>query len=184
MRSRASGRRDRRLRGLVPVPVPVPVPLAWAVAACSFVAVRVFVAGRALVAARVSVATRAGACRSTGAVTAEFAVLMPVLVVILSLTLAAGAAGVAKLRCIDAARSAARLAARHESSSTALTAARSAAPDHASIRLAAGGDLVRVEVTAQVPLPLPGRPTVEVGATSVAMLEPNALGAIAGGING
>jgi Flp pilus assembly protein TadG len=108
---------------------------------------------------------------SRGSVTAEFAVLFPVLALMLAAVLAAGSAGVAKLRCIDAARSAVRMAARHESSSAALAAARSAGPAGAVVRLSEVGEFVRVEVTARVPLPLPGRPTVEVAATSVAQLE-------------
>jgi Flp pilus assembly protein TadG len=109
--------------------------------------------------------------RSRGSVTAEFAVVLPVLVILLAAVLAAGAAGVAKLRCIDAARSAARLAARHEPSSVALDAARSAGPQGASVQLSTVGELVRVQVTARVRLPLPGRPTVELSAASVAQLE-------------
>jgi Flp pilus assembly protein TadG len=111
--------------------------------------------------------------RTDGSVTAEFAVLLPAVVVMLAMVLAAASAGVAKLRCIDAARSAARLAARHESASTALAAAHSAAPGGASVGLSAVGDLVRVQVSTQVPLPLPGRPRVQVGATAVALLEQN-----------
>jgi TadE-like protein len=107
----------------------------------------------------------------SGSVTAEFAVVLPVLALMLAAVLAAGSAGVAKLRCIDAARSAARLAARHEPEPVALAAARSAGPDGAVVRLSVTGDLVRVQVTARVRLPLPGRPTVELGATSVAELE-------------
>ncbi|HST84245.1 MAG TPA: TadE family type IV pilus minor pilin [Kineosporiaceae bacterium] len=103
--------------------------------------------------------------------TAEFAVVLPVLAVMLAAVLAAGSAGVAKLRCIDAARSAARLAARHEPAAAALAAARSAGPAGAVVRLSVAGDLVRVRVTARVQLPLPGRPTVELSATSVAQLE-------------
>ena len=108
---------------------------------------------------------------SRGSVTAEFAVVLPVLALMLAAVLAASSAGVAKLRCIDAARSAARLAARHEPAAATLAAARSAAPRGAVIGLSAAGDLVRVQVTARVQLPLPGRPTVELGATSVAQLE-------------
>jgi hypothetical protein len=78
---------------------------------------------------------------------------------------------VAKLRCIDAARSAARLAARHETNAVALSTARAAGPAGAVVHLSSGPDLVRVQVSARVPLPLPGRPTVEVGATSVAQVE-------------
>ena len=103
--------------------------------------------------------------------TAEFAVLLPAVVVMLAMVLAAASAGVAKLRCIDAARTAARLAARHESSSTVLAAAHSAGPRDAAVRLSVAGDLVRVQVTARVSLPLPGRPSVEVDGISIAHLE-------------
>jgi len=109
--------------------------------------------------------------RSRGSVTAEFAVVLPILALMLAAVLAAGSAGVAKLRCIDAARSAARLAARHESASMVLAAARSAGPDGATVQLSTTGELVRVQVTARVRLPLPGRPTVELGAISVAQVE-------------
>ena len=109
--------------------------------------------------------------RSRGSVTAEFAVVLPVLALMLAAVLAAGSAGVAKLRCIDAARSAAQLAARHEPSTVALAAARAAGPEGAAVQLSTAGDLVRVQVTARVRLPLPGRPTVELGASSVAQLE-------------
>jgi hypothetical protein len=123
--------------------------------------------------------------RSSGSVTAEFALVLPVLALILAAVLAAGSAGVAKLRCIDAARSAARLAARHEPASMAMAAARAAGPDGAAVRLSTAGDLVRVQVTARVRLPLPGRPTVELEATSVAQLEEVPPGAEpSGGING
>jgi hypothetical protein len=118
--------------------------------------------------------------RSRGSVTAEFAVLLPALVLLLATVLAAGSAGVAKLRCIDAARSAARLAARHESPAAVLAVARTAGPDRAQVRLWTTGDLVRVQVTARVALALPGGPAVEVGAVSVAQLEE----AGAGGIDG
>jgi hypothetical protein len=103
-------------------------------------------------------------------VTAEFAVVLPVLVLVLAAVVGAGSAGVAKLRCIDAARSAARLAARHEPAAAA-AAARSAGPEGAVVQLSTTGDLVRVRVTARVRLPLPGRPTVELAAEAVANIE-------------
>jgi len=110
--------------------------------------------------------------RSRGSVTAEFAVVLPVLTLMLAAVLAAGSAGVAKLRCVDAARSAARLAARHEPPATTLAAARSVGPEGALVQLSTTGELVRVRVSARVRLPLPGRPAVDLEATSVAQLEP------------
>lgn len=110
--------------------------------------------------------------RSRGSVTAEFAVVLPVLALVVAAVVGAGWAGVAKLRCIDAARSAARLAARHEPAPVVVAAARSAGPEGAAVSLSAAGDLVRVRVTARVRLPLPGRPTVELEADAVAPVEP------------
>ena len=115
-------------------------------------------------------AGRAGG-RCQGSVTAEFAVVLPVLVLLLAAVLGAGAAGVAELRCIDAARTAARLVARHEPAAVATAAARAAGPEGATVRSSRVGELVRVEVTARVRLPLPGRPTVELTAASVAQVE-------------
>jgi Flp pilus assembly protein TadG len=118
--------------------------------------------------------------RARGSVTAEFAVALPVVTLMLAAVLAAGSAGVAKLRCIDAARSAARLAARHEPVPVTLTAARSAGPQGAVVSLSTAGGFARVQVSARVRLPLPGRPTVELGATSVAHLEEVPAGGGAG----
>jgi Flp pilus assembly protein TadG len=104
-------------------------------------------------------------------VTAEFAVLLPGFVLLLAIVLSAGSAATAKLRCVDAARSAARLAARHESSSVVLAAAHAAGPAGASVQISEAGQLVRVRVSAQVSLALPGRPRLGVEATAVALLE-------------
>jgi Flp pilus assembly protein TadG len=109
--------------------------------------------------------------RSRGSVTAEFAVLLPGLALLLAVVLSAGSAAAAQLRCIDAARSAARLAARHESPSAVVAAARSAGPAGASVQVARAAGLVRVQVRAEVPLLLPGHPSLGVAATAVAPME-------------
>jgi TadE-like protein len=129
----------------------------------------------------VGVGPRGGHARSErvsrGSVTAEFALLLPSLVLLIGLLVGAAAAGVAQVRCIDAARSAARLAARHESTGAVLEAARSAGPSGAVVRVSGGGPasggagLVRVVVSARVSLPLPGRPGLSVSASSTARLE-------------
>jgi TadE-like protein len=119
---------------------------------------------------------------SRGSVTAEFAVLLPGLVFLLAAVLAAGSAAVAQVRCVDAARSAARLAARHESGSVVVQAGRAAGPAGSSVRVSAGSQLVRVRVSAEVALPLPGRPRLAVGAMSTARLEaPPAQGPVLAG---
>jgi Flp pilus assembly protein TadG len=109
--------------------------------------------------------------RTRGSVTAEFAVLLPGMALLLAAVLAAGSAATAQLRCIDAARSAARLAARHESQSSVLAAGRSAAPAGALIQVSEAGDQVRAQVRAEISLPLPGRPALGMSAVSVAQLE-------------
>jgi hypothetical protein len=106
-----------------------------------------------------------------GSVTAEFAVLLPGLALLIALMMSAAAVAVAQLKCIDAARSAARLAARHEPSSAVLAAARSTGPGGAEIQVSSGTGAVVVRVRAQVSLPLPGRPTLGVSSTSVARME-------------
>jgi hypothetical protein len=106
-----------------------------------------------------------------GSVTAEFAALLPALALLLAAVLAAGTAAVAQVRCVDAARTGARLAARHESGPAVLAAALAAGPRGARVTVTAAGPLVRVRVSAGVGLPLPGHPALTVEATSAARLE-------------
>jgi hypothetical protein len=112
--------------------------------------------------------------RCRGSVTAEFALLLPGLTLLLAVLLSAAAAATAQLKCVDAARSAARLAARHESPSVVLAAARSAGPAGAQARVTSGSGAVVVRVRARVSLPLPGRPALAIGSTAVARLEESA----------
>jgi hypothetical protein len=72
-----------------------------------------------------------------------------------------------QVRCVDAAREAARLAARGDDGS-ASDAARSIAPDGAAVQLRRDGGFVVATVTARSPL-LPG---VTVAAEAVAAAEP------------
>jgi hypothetical protein len=78
----------------------------------------------------------------------------------------------AQLRCLDAARAAARLAARHDSAATIMSVARTAAPDGATVAVSQDGDLVRVQIVARLALPLPGHPALMLRASSTAALEP------------
>jgi hypothetical protein len=70
-----------------------------------------------------------------------------------------------QIRCVDAAREAARLAARGDDGSHA---ARAVAPDGAAVQLRRDGDLVVATVTARSPL-LPG---ITVEGQAVAAVEP------------
>ncbi|UNO40682.1 TadE family type IV pilus minor pilin [Streptomyces sp. MST-110588] len=103
--------------------------------------------------------------RDGGFVTAEAAVVAPVLVLFTGLLLWGVMAACAQIRCVDAARAGARAAARSEPSSAVLKAARDAAPPGAQVLLTRNGDLVRVRVDAAAPgtgplsLPLRGEAT-------------------------
>jgi hypothetical protein len=72
-----------------------------------------------------------------------------------------------QVRCVDAAREAARLAARGDERS-ALEAARGVAPAGAQVRLRRDGEFVVATVTARSNL----LPALAIGATGVAALEP------------
>jgi len=100
-------------------------------------------------------ASRVGRLRrepSAGAVTAETAVALPALVMVLALALWAVGAVNAQLRCVDAARLAARAVARGDDPSTATSRAKSAGPPGATVRVTQTAGLVTVEVRAERPL--------------------------------
>ena len=105
-------------------------------------------------------------------VTAETAVVLPVLLLVLAGAVAAVIVVGGQLRCVDAAREAARAAARGEAAAVVADLAARAAPDGAVTTVSAGGDTVRVTVSARIaPLgPVPLRITVS--ADAVALREP------------
>jgi Flp pilus assembly protein TadG len=107
-----------------------------------------------------------------GMVTAETAVVLPVLLLVLAGAVAAVTVVGAQLRCVDAAREGARAAARGEDTSLVTALAGRAAPDGATTTVAVDGATVTVTVAAQVaPLgPVPLR--VPVSASAVAQREP------------
>lgn len=109
-------------------------------------------------------------------VTAETAVVLPVLLLVLAGAVAAITVVGAQLRCVDAAREGARAAARGEPAAVVRQIAVAAAPDGAGAGVAVEGDLVRVTVTAVIaPLgPVPWRATVS--AEAVARWEPGVEG--------
>lgn len=78
-----------------------------------------------------------GLGRQSGAVTAEFAVALPAVLLLLAVALAFFTLGVDQIRCIDAARAGAREAARGESTSVVVRAASRLAP--AGSRVAVSG---------------------------------------------
>jgi Flp pilus assembly protein TadG len=109
-------------------------------------------------------------------VTAETAVVLPVLLVVLAGAVAAITVVGAHLRCVDAAREGARAAARGEDIAVVTAIVERAAPADAVTTVTTGDDEVRVTVTAAIaPLgPVPLRITVS--AEAVAVREPGAGG--------
>ena len=105
-------------------------------------------------------------------VTAETAVVLPVLLLVLAGAVAAVTVVGAQLRCVDAAREGARAAARGEDPAVVRAVTARVAPDRAVTTVAVAGDEVRVTVSAEVVPVGPVRLGVEVGATAVARLEP------------
>lgn len=105
-------------------------------------------------------------------VTAETAVVLPVLLLVLAAAVGALVVVGAQLRCVDAAREGARAAARGEAPESVGRVSRAAAPGGAITTSAVDGTTVTVTVTAPVhPLgPVPFR--VRVSASATAELEP------------
>ena len=109
--------------------------------------------------------------RDRGAATAELAVLLPAVVVLTALCVSAVGAAALHLRCLDAARAAAREVARGEASSSVVAAARDRVPGAAVEVREVGHGLVAVEVTARAGLAGWGGAGVEVGGEAVAVSE-------------
>lgn len=85
-----------------------------------------------------------------GSATAELAMALPSLVVVLLLALQVLLAVAAQLRCVDAAAVAARAAARGEPDAVVVDAAEAVAPDGASVAVERVDGQVRVRVAASV----------------------------------
>jgi hypothetical protein len=107
--------------------------------------------------------------REQGSATAEFAAALPVLVVLLLTGFTGVRATLAKLRCVDAAREAARVAARGEPGEAA---GRRVAPDGATISVRVDGDVVRAVVRVRVRPLGPRLPAFTVDGSAAAAAEP------------
>jgi len=109
-------------------------------------------------------------------VTAETAVVLPVLLFVLAAAVAAVTLLGAQLRCVDAAREGARAAARGETDAAVSRLVARLTPGGASTRVSGDGDEVRVTVTVRVaplgPLPL----AVTLSGAAVAVREPGNAG--------
>ncbi|HET7529593.1 MAG TPA: TadE family type IV pilus minor pilin [Mycobacteriales bacterium] len=116
----------------------------------------------------------AGPTADEGMVTAELAVALPTVVVVLLAAVTAVAAVGTQLRCTDAAASAARLLARGEPAAVARTAADAVVGGAPEIRISTAAGEVSVIVRAPVRFPLLGRllPLPAVAAEFRQPLEP------------
>lgn len=110
----------------------------------------------------------------SGSVTAEAAVVLPVLLVVLAMAVWVLAAVSTQLRCTDAAGVAARAAARGDSAAAVVKAGRAVAPRGAGVDVQVGQETVQVQVHARV-RPLGGAlsalPGLEVSGRAVAARE-------------
>ncbi|MFC8230382.1 TadE family type IV pilus minor pilin [Streptomyces sp. NPDC057287] len=104
-----------------------------------------------------------------GAVTAEAAMVLPVLVAFVLALAWALVAAADQIRCVDAARAGARAAARSEPEHAVRAAAREAAPGRARVAVERSGELWRVRVEA--PTPGPGPLSLTLRAEAVALAE-------------
>ena len=102
--------------------------------------------------------------------TAEFAIALPSLVLLIGVMLAVAGVGRAQLGCIDGARAGARLAARGESAARVAAAVMAASPQ-AAITLTRSGGEVRVGVRASVRMPMTAAPPIWVACSAVAVDE-------------
>lgn len=85
-----------------------------------------------------------------GTATAETAVLLPVLLVVVAAGIGVLVCVAAQLRCVDAARAAARVAARGDAPSVVTATATRLAPVDATVSVRPGEDTVEVVVRARV----------------------------------
>jgi hypothetical protein len=91
---------------------------------------------------------------SCGAVTAEFAVTLPAVLLLLAMLLAGASAGVTQLRLEEGARAGARALARGDDSATVERIVRTLAGGSASAAVSADGEWLHVTVTDRVGGPL------------------------------
>lgn len=117
-----------------------------------------------------SAAGRAANDDDQGAVTVEAAIALGSLVLVTVAAVGAVATVASSVRCMDAARELARLAARGEPDRGRDVAGR-LAPGGAAVVLTTAGDEVVAEVSAAAVPPLPLR----IGARAVAVIEPGAV---------
>jgi hypothetical protein len=114
-----------------------------------------------------------------GAATAEFAILLPSIVLLLAVVLGAGAYGVAAVKAEEAARLAARSAARGDSAETSRSVAQEIAGEEAVVVVDRRGDRTTVEVRSPAPGIIGEWGGAEVYADAVVEEEPTSGGGFA-----
>jgi len=110
--------------------------------------------------------------RDRGSASAELAVALPTLMLVIGFGMGAVSAVAAQLRCVDAAREAARAAARAEPAGTVRELAAETGPAGSQAEIRSTGD--RVVVTVHAPVHLLGGmlPDVTVWGQAVGLREP------------
>ncbi|MEU7893632.1 TadE family type IV pilus minor pilin [Nonomuraea sp. NPDC049152] len=107
--------------------------------------------------------------------TAETAAVLPALMVVLAAALWAVTVVNIHLRCVDAARTGARAAARGEPLAQVRERIKAVAPRGAHVEIARGAEITRVDITTQARPPWASAlPPVEVKASAVTATEPGA----------
>ena len=122
--------------------------------------------------------------RSQGSVTAEFAVVLPALTVLLALLLLGAGAGIVQLRLEDAARSAARALARGDSAAQAVATAGAHAGSEVEFSVSFDGDFATVTARGRVAGPLAGIVPWKQSATATARIETGLDAAAASAVPG
>lgn len=115
---------------------------------------------------------RSGADGQRGSVTAELALLLPAVVVVLLVCTTLGAAVLGQVRCADAARAAARAAAIGEPASVVQAVARDLAGPDVEVVVDEAGGWVEVRVSRPVAGGVPGTASLRARASARAWVEP------------
>lgn len=114
--------------------------------------------------------------RDHGMATAELAVALPAVVLVIVAGMSAVSVLTAQLRCVDAAREAVRAAARSESGTVVQSLAARAAPAGATVAITGNESEVTVTVSAESRSAGGLVPAFRVAAVAVALREPEATG--------
>ncbi|HLV04191.1 TadE family type IV pilus minor pilin [uncultured Georgenia sp.] len=107
--------------------------------------------------------------------TAELALVLPAVVVVLLVCTTLGLAAVGQLRCADAARAAARAAAIGEPADVVLAVAQDLAGPDAAVTVTRRGEWVEVTVSRPVGAVLPGVEALRASAEARAWVEPGVV---------